>query len=223
MTVRLRQIVGFVLAITLIFITVNTLIPSRRRDSEIIKGGRTSRQVFDPARPNKEQTFSIIEHDDDSEHNFTVASPSIVSAPANVRVHVTPDPPQSPPRPDDIRLLIGVMSPFWSSARRQIIRNAYSRFPKGLPVDVVFVEGNLTSDNDRNHDKILDMQRTAVSWENNTFHDIMHLNCTENLEYGKTYEYLKKAGLEFGDTYTHVMKTDDDSFVNIPGTFPSFY
>jgi hypothetical protein len=219
MTVRLRGIVGIILAITLIFITVNTLVPSRRGNPEI-KGGRNSRHVLDPARPNKEQTFSIIEHDTtDSEHKSTVASPSLVSPSADVPPHVAHDPaPLTPPQqPDDIRLLIGIMSPFWSSARRQIIRNAYSRFPKGLPVDVVFVEGNLTSDNERNHEKVLDMQRTAVSWENNTFHDIMHLNCTENLEYGKTYEYLKKAGLEFGNKYTHVMKTDDDSFVNIPG------
>ena len=61
------------------------------------------------------------------------------------------------------------------------------------------------------------MQRTAMTWENNTSHYIMHVNCIENLEYGKTYEYLKKAGDELGHVYTHVMKTDDDSFVNIPG------
>lgn len=43
---------------------------------------------------------------------------------------------------DDFRLLIGIMSPFWSSARRQIVRHAYSRFPKSLPsVDIAFVEG----------------------------------------------------------------------------------
>lgn len=118
---------------------------------------------------------------------------------------------------DDIRLLIGVMSPFWSSSRRQIIRNAYSQFPKDLPVDVVFVQGNVTSTNEKNEEKVQEMQRTAMTWENITTHDIMHVNCVENLEYGKTYEYLKKAGDEFGNVYTHVMKTDDDSFVNIPG------
>lgn len=59
---------------------------------------------------------------------------------------------------------------------------------------------------------------TALQWENDTFHDILHVGCKENLVEGKTYEYFKKVGLEFSSRYTHVMKTDDDSFVNIPGT-----
>jgi hypothetical protein len=122
---------------------------------------------------------------------------------------------------DDIRLLIGVMSPWWQSARRHMIRHAYRELLKvGLPVDVVFVQGNLTSSiNPNNLDKVMEMQRTVIGWENSTYHDLMHLDCVENLEHGKTYEYLKKVGLEFQNVYTHVMKTDDDSFVNIPGIY----
>jgi len=113
--------------------------------------------------------------------------------------------------PDDFRLLIGVMSPSWSSARRQIIRNAYRQFPKDLPVDVVFVQANTGSFNEKNNDRVMRMYQVAVTWENNTFHDILHLNCTENLVEGKTYEYLRKVGSDVSTKYTHVMKTDDDS------------
>src|SRR5579862_3173240 len=115
----------------------------------------------------------------------------------------------------DFRILIAVMSPYWASARRQIVRYAYSRFPKDLPFDVVFVEGNLTAA--VNEDRVRHAQRKVIEWENNTYHDIMHLDCRENLNDGKTYEFLKKVGLEFSHAYTHVMKTDDDAFVNIPG------
>ena len=116
---------------------------------------------------------------------------------------------------DEFRLLIGIMSPFWSSARRQIIRNAYSRFPRNLPVDIVFVEGTLSAPN--NERRVQSMQHTVIEWENSTYGDIMHLDCIGNLNNGKTYEFLKKVGSEFRQKYTHVMKTDDDAFVNIPG------
>jgi len=118
----------------------------------------------------------------------------------------------------DFRLLIGVMSPSWSSARRQIIRNAYHHFSSNLPVDVVFVQANTASINEKNSDRVMGMNQVAMTWENDTFHDILHLDCTENLVEGKTYEYLRKVGSEWSTRYTHVMKTDDDSFVNIPGT-----
>lgn len=118
--------------------------------------------------------------------------------------------------PEDFRLLIGIMSPFWASARRQIIRNAYHRFPQNLPVDIMFVEGNLSAPN--NEGRVQSMQHTVIEWENATYGDIMHLDCIENLNNGKTYEFLKKVGNDFGRKYTHVMKTDDDAFINIPGS-----
>jgi len=66
------------------------------------------------------------------------------------------------------------------------------------------------------------MQRTAARWENETQGgDILLLDCVENLVEGKTYEFFRTVGAEMGGRgYTHVMKTDDDSFVNIPGTSP---
>ena len=116
----------------------------------------------------------------------------------------------------DFRILIGIMSPYWASHRRQIIRNAYSRFPKTLPVDIVFVEGNITAK--INQDRARYAHQKVIEWENATYGDIIHLDCVENMNNGKTYEFMKKIGREFGHQYTHVMKSDDDAFVNLPGT-----
>jgi len=115
----------------------------------------------------------------------------------------------------DIRILIGIMSPYWATARRQLVRNAYARFPKSLPIDIIFVEGNITAP--INQGRARYAQHKAIEWENNTYGDILHLDCKENMNEGKTYEFLKKVGREFAGKYTHVMKSDDDAFINLPG------
>jgi len=122
----------------------------------------------------------------------------------------------------DVRILIGIWSPFASLARRGIIRHAYNQFNKDLPVDVVFVQGDIVSRKRKNAHKVREMQHNATRWENQTFGDVLHLDCEENLNEGKTYEYFKKVGTEWTDKYTHVMKADDDTFVNIPGDFAKF-
>ena len=116
----------------------------------------------------------------------------------------------------EFRILIAVMSPYWASWRRQIVRNAYKKFSQSLPVDVIFVEGVLSGPFN-NSDRVRAMQRTVIDWENSTYGDILHLDCEENMNNGKTYEFLKKVGRELGHKYTHLMKTDDDAFINIPG------
>ena len=130
---------------------------------------------------------------------------------------------QPPVRQGDFRLLIGVMNPYIKSGRRQFIRSAYSRFDVNLPIDIVFVSAHTPSWNEDNAWKVHWTHEDAKRWENETFHDLMHLDCQENLEWGKTYEFFKKVGLEYADKYTHVMKTDDDSFVNLPGASPILY
>jgi hypothetical protein len=249
MAVRVRSLIFLVIVITFVFITVSTLWPQSSGDSAIARGLRSSREYFNSASPGIPTTEKVISNEvieaplsvptsptvPPTQHDPLSDEPAKTTeeygnghAIAELPSHRETAPHPSKPaeskstgdKKDDIRLLIGVMSPFWASARRHIIRNAYNQFPKDLPVDIVFVEGNLTSGNERNEDKVLAMQRTAVNWENSTYHDIMHVNCVENLEYGKTFEYLKKVGDEFGQVYTHVMKTDDDSFVNLPGMSP---
>jgi hypothetical protein len=242
MAIRVRGIIALVFVVTFIFVSVSTFLPQDARENALARSLRSGREYFgrekekqniplegddiltkESAPPKTPIAAADTENDPLSEepkkttrpqsHHETEPSP--ISSPATQSTHKSAQP------SDDIRLLIGVMSPFWASSKRQIVRNGYKQFPKDLPVDVVFVQGNLTNDNPNNYDKVLDMQRTAVKWENETHGDIMHVDCVENLEYGKTYEYLSKIGREFPHVYTHVMKTDDDSFINIPGT-PSF-
>jgi hypothetical protein len=87
-------------------------------------------------------------------------------------------------------------------------------------VDVIFVEGNVNTP--VNPGKAQAAQHTIIQWENSSFHDIIHLDFQENLNGGMALEFLKLVGREFGDKYTHVMKTDDEAFVNIPGIPSSF-
>jgi hypothetical protein len=205
--------------VVFVFLTISAFLPKRDPHAQ-----SDVRAADDPRNPrtNREKFFSFVGWRQDK----TQTTPSTTVSPKSPRPiphkpfsenglapashHLSFDP--------DFRLLIGVMSPSWSSARRQIIRDAYLQFPKNIPVDVVFVQADTESNNDKNYDRVRDMYQRALRWENNTCHDLMHLNCTENLEEGKTYEYLKKVGREFSTKYTHVMKTDDDSFINIPGT-----
>lgn len=231
MALRMRGIVLLALIITLLFVNFSTITPQKAPEED---DSWTGPHRF--GADEHEQVLSL--HGEDR--------PVVESPNGRLHVSEEPKEPHRPhPRPqpyranttrttnqqtstttasplptkslDDIRLLIGVMSPFWTSAKRQIIRNAYNRFPRNLPVDVVFVQGNLTNENPLNYDKVLEMQHTAVKWENETHGDMMLLDCVENLEEGKTYEFLSKVGREFSDIYTHVMKADDDSFINIPG------
>jgi hypothetical protein len=214
MGIRVRGLIGGVILFILI-ITV-TLVPSKTSVPRVQIGAdqsddaisRTAVLPIQTSSPENPITDSGPEDKERSKADALQAD-SGMQQPHRTHTH-------SHSESDDIRLLIGVMSPFWTSARRHIIRNAYSKFPKNLPVDIVFVQGNLTAEHPRNAKKVLAMQRKVVAWENETHHDIMMVDCVENLVYGKTYEYLKKVGREFGH-YTHVMKTDDDSFVNIPG------
>ena len=200
MAIRLRTSITFILGVTLLFILSASFVPrAGDDDSPIGRGIRKGTDYLNPTTflPTAKEILRV-----DESHN---------------KVHSE----HLPPSPDpNFRLLIGVMSPFWSSARRQMVRNAYRRFPSDLPVDLVFVKGSMPIHNPRNAHKVLAMERNVTQWENNTFHDIMYLDCEENIEEGKTYEFFKKIGTELSHKYTHVMKTDDDSFVNIPGGSP---
>ena len=127
----------------------------------------------------------------------------------------------SDPNESPFRLLIGVMSPWDRLQRRQMVRNAYHHFDlSNLPVDIVFVDANISTDSasEYKNEKFRKMHGLASTWENDTYGDIFRVDGEENGNKGKSYEYFKKVGREFKDVYTHVMKTDDDSFVNIPGT-----
>jgi hypothetical protein len=87
-------------------------------------------------------------------------------------------------------------------------------------VDVFFVQGNIPTENPINANRVLAGQENITKWENNTFGDIMRLDCAENEENGVSYEYFRTVAREYRGRYTHVMKTDENTFINIPGIPP---
>lgn len=246
MGIRAKALIALILSAALIFLTISAILPiehSSSSDFEFVTSFSTNddesaENVFKgdklPTTANgKLLSFvGLNEHIDDPAP-FPSPSPDsdwdplshslpdqkLAAAKANIQ-HATYEvlntSNQSYSGNDDFRLLIGVMSPHWSAGRRHDIRNVYNQLSSDLPVDVFFVQGNISPWDDKNAKKVLSTFRTRMQWENDTFHDILHVECEENLIEGKTYEYFKKVGLEFSDRYTHVMKTDDDSFVNIP-------
>jgi hypothetical protein len=234
MALRMRGLLSLVLMLTLLVLNFNTFSPPEgpeEGDTRQLRRpfGEDERllSMYGEARPAVESPNARMHLSEESKNlepqrpypRPQTHHPNATRTTAQKLSEATPT---ASPLPiegsDDIRLLIGVMSPFWASAKRQIIRNAYNRFPQNLPVDVVFVQGNMTNENPQNYDKVLKMQQAAVKWENETHGDLMLLDCVENLEDGKTYDFLSKVGREFSEVYTHVMKADDDSFINIPGT-----
>jgi hypothetical protein len=238
MGIRIRGIIAVILPVTFILWTINTFLPRQQapvsqrwegpiddfRGDELPPGSKGLMSFMGFGRVDKEKTLSSThpgsEWDVKPAKATQQASYKTLNNASSTSTNYTRLP------NGDIRLLIGVMSPQWSSSRRYIIRDAYRRFPAALPVDVVFVHGETPTWSRRNAAKVVSTHRTQMLWENSTFHDILYLDCEENMEEGKTYEYFKKVGSEFSEKYTHVMKTDDDSFVNIPGihileNFPS--
>jgi len=255
MGIRVRSTIALLLLLTLLLLNINpATLDSQARDSALAEPFRSHHHADHEFEfiPDKTEEERIFEH-----HGHETASPETTyRQPAYA--YDPPPPPPPPPRvrpqihphhanttttastatatataplvppSSDIRLLIGIMSPFVSSSRRHLLRAAYAQFPESLPVDILFVQGTLNNDvdgNPRNYRHQEAMQRTAARWENETQGvaggDILLLDCEENMVEGKTYEFFKTVGREWGHRgYTHVMKTDDDSFVNIPGTSP---
>ena len=224
MAVRVKGLIAFVLAVVFIFMTLSALFP------------RTGDRSADITASLNPQTTEAAGEYEEAGRTVTSASGTI-HEPSDDTPNAHQIPPERPASPTsewdiaepvrqthldptkEFRILVGVMSPFSMSTRRHIMRNAYRQFPKDLPVDVWFIMGDIDPWNPVNAGKVQDTYRLAREWENNTNHDIMGVDCTENMEDGKTYEYLKKVGREFSNRYTHVMKSDDDSFVNLPGNY----
>lgn len=229
---RVKGLIAFVLAVAFIVMTMSSIFPHVDEDRApdiIAPHADPFAQAHEDAGSEHHHTTTVPPAIHQTPHQQQPASPisewEIIEPPAResphdvaglTAAHGTPDP-DLPTQNKDFWILIGVMNPFHSGVRRSIMRNAYNRFPKDLPVDVWFVMGNVEPWNPGNAEKVMDTFHVAREWENDTHHDILDVDCVENMEEGKTYEYFKKVGREFSDRYTHVMKTDDDSFVNVPG------
>ncbi|CAL5074192.1 unnamed protein product [Urochloa decumbens] len=115
-------------------------------------------------------------------------------------------PPQD--EPELISLLIGVLTTPNRRERRDILRLAYALQPRatGARVDVRFVFCNVTDPVDA----------ALVAVEARRHGDILVLNCTENMNDGKTHTYLSAVPRLFAsDPYGYVMKADDDTYLRV--------
>ncbi|BAS81263.1 Os02g0785200 [Oryza sativa Japonica Group] len=137
----------------------------------------------------------------------------------------TPTPPQAPlPAPSnnsvaatpanatgpavDLRVLLGVVTRAEMYERRALLRLAYALqpAPARAVVDVRFFVCSLA----REEDAVL------VSLEIIAHGDVVVLNCTENMDDGKTHSYFSSLPALFADApYDYVGKIDDDSYYRL--------
>lgn len=103
-------------------------------------------------------------------------------------------------------LLIGILTRADGYDRRHFLRLIYGIQSSPLAeVDVKFVLCNLSKPE----------QRTLMALEILRFDDIIILNCTENMNLGKTYTYFSSLPRILTWRYDYVMKADDDIFLRI--------
>ncbi|KAK2970640.1 hypothetical protein RJ640_009602 [Escallonia rubra] len=103
-------------------------------------------------------------------------------------------------------LLIGILT--WPNKydRRHFLRLVYGIQSSPIAdIDVKFVLCNLTNVE----------QRVFVGLEILRFDDIIILNCTENMNSGKTYTYFSSLPSIVSRPYDYIMKADDDVFLRL--------
>ncbi|KAF0931147.1 hypothetical protein E2562_002504 [Oryza meyeriana var. granulata] len=108
----------------------------------------------------------------------------------------------------DIRVLLGVLTRADKYERRSLVRLAYALQPAPVRavVHVRFVVCNLTKEEDA----------ALVEIEVAAYGDIIVLNCTENMDNGKTHTYFSSVPRLFADApYDYVGKTDDDTYYRL--------
>jgi hypothetical protein len=115
----------------------------------------------------------------------------------------------TPTTEDEFSLLVGVLTMPSRRERRDIVRMAYALQPPPavtVRVDVRFVFCNVTDPVDA----------ALVAVEARRHGDILVLNCTENMNDGKTHAYLSSVPRLFSSRpYDYVMKTDDDTYLRV--------
>ncbi|EHA8591792.1 beta-1,3-galactosyltransferase pvg3 [Cocos nucifera] len=118
----------------------------------------------------------------------------------------------------DFRLLMGVLTRADLYERRHLLRLVYSlQTNLTAHIDIRFVFCNLTKED----------QRVLVALEIMRYDDIIILNCTENMNSGKTYTYFSSLPNLFNGTngddrpYDYVLKADDDIYFRLPSLIES--
>ncbi|XP_010914138.1 beta-1,3-galactosyltransferase pvg3 [Elaeis guineensis] len=118
----------------------------------------------------------------------------------------------------DFRLLMGVLTRADLYERRHLLRLVYSlQTNLSAHIDIRFVFCNLTKED----------QRVLIALEIMRYDDIIILNCTENMNSGKTYTYFSSLPNLFNGTngddrpYDYVLKADDDIYFRLPSLIES--
>ncbi|XP_043717111.1 beta-1,3-galactosyltransferase pvg3-like [Telopea speciosissima] len=114
---------------------------------------------------------------------------------------------KNPPRRQaQFSLLIGILTRPDAYDRRHFLRLIYGIQSSPIAdIDIKFVFCNLTKDD----------QRVLIALEILRFDDIIILNCTENMNSGKTYTYFSSLPRILSHSYDYVMKADDDVFLRL--------
>ncbi|KAJ4960745.1 hypothetical protein NE237_020655 [Protea cynaroides] len=103
-------------------------------------------------------------------------------------------------------LLIGILTRPDAYDRRHFLRLIYGIQSSPVAnIAIKFVLCTLTKED----------QRMYIALEILRFDDIIILNCTENMNSGKTYTYFSSLPHILSHTYDYVMKADDDVFLRL--------
>ncbi|MQL76716.1 hypothetical protein Taro_009102 [Colocasia esculenta] len=103
-------------------------------------------------------------------------------------------------------MFVGVLTRADLYTARHRLRLAYGAQPKTVAdIDLRFIFCNLTKED----------QRVLVGLEILLYNDIIILNCTENMNDGKTFTYFSSLPKILPRKYDYVMKTDDDTFFRL--------
>ncbi|OLL23206.1 Beta-1,3-galactosyltransferase pvg3 [Neolecta irregularis DAH-3] len=112
--------------------------------------------------------------------------------------------------PDSVRIFIGIFTTHVRFGQRFCIRETYREMKKFLdPRDTVTIKFILGKNEEVGMDRL-------ISWENREWGDIVLQYQLENVNDGKTFNYLKHLYDTEKGTYDYAMKSDDDTFLNIP-------
>ncbi|KAL4182149.1 hypothetical protein AMTRI_Chr12g241090 [Amborella trichopoda] len=158
------------------------------------------------------ELHSLIDAGRSAFFTFANPNPSSISPNSNSTSSSCPcDPPKkftektNFPAPK-FRMLMGILTRPGSYNGRNLLRLAYSTQTTNVAeIDVKFVICNVTDGNDR----------VIVALEIMKFNDIIILQCSENMDKGKTYTYFSSLPEMLSQPYDYVMKTDDDMYFRL--------
>eukprot|EP01103_Thecamoeba_quadrilineata_P008545 TRINITY_DN18282_c0_g1_i1.p1 TRINITY_DN18282_c0_g1~~TRINITY_DN18282_c0_g1_i1.p1 ORF type:complete len:280 (-),score=32.00 TRINITY_DN18282_c0_g1_i1:176-1015(-) len=116
-----------------------------------------------------------------------------------------------------ILLFLGIFTTAAKEQRRMLIRNTYMKY-KSPSVEVNFIVCS-SAENETN-------VRNKLSDEIDNFKDILIIDCYENMNDGKTFDFFAHMVNNYSTSPDFVMKGDDDAYYHLPNletrtsTFP---